>query len=428
MHFAMAKTAMTTLKGEETHALHGFCRKMLEYYKRWPAHRLLVAFDRPGGSAARLAILPDYKATRDAMPRGLRPQIDAMREACELLGAPSLAVDGYEADDLIAACVAAAREQGFADVIIASADKDLLQLVSDDAADPTQVSIWDDKLKKQVGAEQVVAKHGVRPRQVADLLALMGDSSDNVPGVPGVGAKTAATMLTDHGDLDAVLSAAAQKVKPSKREQALVEFAETARRARRLVTLDAEAPLDRAVVLGSPPQFDDDGLVDFLRRWELRKVEEQVAMLRRAEMKSAAAKAEKSSKAAANAAAKAETAEAKAAKATEEADKAEKDAANELRKVEEAMMAAATAPEKAMKAAAKAAKAQEKAAAKLEKAGRLQAEAEAAREAAQALGQGAAASAPQAAAVSAAAEPSTVASAADRGPETTPLSEQGVPF
>ena len=272
MHFALLSTGMTTKTGEPTHALHGFCTKLIDLHQRWPAHRMIVCFDLPGPTF-RTAELPGYKANRPPMPLPLQPQVNAMFEASELMGSPAMALPGYEADDLIAACVSAARARGVPDVIIVSSDKDLLQLLSDGEA-PTRVAMWNDRAKEMMDAEAVVAKHGVRPHQMGDLLALMGDQSDAVPGVPGVGAKVAAQLLGAHGSLEKVLESAAGQARPSKREAALVQHAETARLARRLVALAADAPVDAdSLILGSPPDgFGEPSLHAFLRRWELFKV------------------------------------------------------------------------------------------------------------------------------------------------------------
>lgn len=283
MHFALQQTSMTTRTGEATHALHGFCTKLLDLHKRWPTHRMLVCFDLPGGSFARNEELPEYKANRPPMPTPLQHQIEAMMAASDLMGAPALKAEGFEADDLIAACVAAAREQSVGEVLVCSGDKDLLQLVSEDEHDTTRVAVWNDKSKELIDAQGVVAKYGVRPSQMADLLALMGDASDNVPGIPGIGAKLAAKLLSAHGDLEAVLSSASNLKKPTKRSSAIVESAELARQARRLVQLDASVPLEPRLILGSPPRFDVEAaaLDNFLSRWELFSVKRSVQKLAR---------------------------------------------------------------------------------------------------------------------------------------------------
>ena len=129
------------------------------------------------------------------------------------------------------------------------------------------MTVWNDQKKVSYDAEAVVAKHGVRPSQIVDLLSLMGDASDNVPGVPGVGAKTAAKLLGEHGTLDEVLLAATNKKKPNKVMSSLVEHAETARRARRLVELDSDAPFNGDLLRGGPMKFEAHGLPAFLQRW-----------------------------------------------------------------------------------------------------------------------------------------------------------------
>jgi DNA polymerase-1 len=284
MHFALQGTSMSTVNGEPTHALHGFCTKLLDLHERFPGRRMVVAFDRPE-QTFRSAEFPAYKAQRPPMPDKLRAQLQAIFEAVPLFGALPLSAATFEADDVIAACVAAACEDGIESVLLVSSDKDLLQLVSADGA-PTSVALWNDAQKVLLDAAAVEAKFGVAPEQMGDLLALMGDASDNVPGVPGVGPKGAAKLLVTHGDLEAVLAAAGvgdakPSMKPGKRTSALVEHADVVRRSRGLVQLRADAPIDASLLLGGEPmRFDDDGLEPFLRRWELWRVARKAAQLR----------------------------------------------------------------------------------------------------------------------------------------------------
>ena len=219
MFFALQKSAMSTRDGRESHALHGFLYKVMEFHENYPAHRMIVAFDLPGATF-RSESQSDYKAQRPSMPMPLRPQIEAMKQACECLGMPALTAEGFEADDVIATCVAHARESGASEVVIVSSDKDLMQLVSEEG-EATEVVMFNDAKKLTVDAEAVERQFGVRPAQICDLLSLMGDASDNVPGVPGVGPKGAAKLLLDHGDLEDVLTAATD-MKPSKRNTALM--------------------------------------------------------------------------------------------------------------------------------------------------------------------------------------------------------------
>lgn len=280
MNFALAKTGMSTRAAEPTHALHGFCTKLIDLEFRFPQHRMAVAFDLPGPTFRSLK-LPSYKSGRPPMPGDLRSQIELIREACGLFGLPSLSEPSYEGDDILATCATAAAKAGFASVTIVTGDKDMLQLVTPDDA-PTRVAIWDDRAKRVMDGEAVRAKFGVAPHQIADYLALTGDASDAVPGVPGVGPKGAAQLLAAHGDLDAVLAAAAS-MKKSKRREALLDHAEQARRSRMLVELCRDVPLDPALATGLPMSFKSDELERFLKRWELNQVAGKVRKLRKAQ-------------------------------------------------------------------------------------------------------------------------------------------------
>ena len=181
-----------------------------------------------------------------------------------------------------------AARRGASDVVIVSSDKDLLQLVSapgaaDAAADSseTRVVVWNDSKKLELDDAAVEATFGVPPRLVGDLLALMGDASDEIPGVPGIGMKGAAKLLGEHGDLEGVLAAAAETMRPSKRRSALIEATEVARKARRLVGLVEEVPIDANVLCGGPISYEGPGLSTFFERWQLRKVEQTILRSRR---------------------------------------------------------------------------------------------------------------------------------------------------
>jgi DNA polymerase-1 len=278
MHYALQKTGMSTSDGRPSHAVHGFCFKLLDLHEIYPRHRMLVAFDLPGPTF-RSDELSSYKATRPPMPPQLRPQIDAMRDACESFGIPAVSAAGFEADDVIATCVGTARSERVPSVVIVTSDKDMMQLLAGPEAG-TCVSMWNDQKKKLVDPEAVEAQFGVRPEQMGDLLALMGDSSDNVPGVPGIGPKGAAKLLSEHGDLEGVLAAASSK-KPSKRTTALLEHADDARRAREVVRLRMDVPIEPDAARGRRPDFSRVQLTDFLQEWELGKVEAKVAKLRK---------------------------------------------------------------------------------------------------------------------------------------------------
>ena len=185
--------------GRPTNAIYGFI-KMLEKMRVALAPAGLIVVWDGGLNAERVSLLPEYKAQRPEMPDDLRPQLDAIGEFLAAAGVASYCVSGVEADDYIG-CLARQAELAGWDVVIASADKDFMQLVS------ARVGLLNPNDKSGVlwGRDQVVAKSGVPPEQVADWLALMGDAVDNIPGVPGVGPKTAADLLRQFGSVDVLL-------------------------------------------------------------------------------------------------------------------------------------------------------------------------------------------------------------------------------
>jgi DNA polymerase-1 len=229
---------LTSARGEPTHATFGtvsMLQKLIE--ERKPVY-LGVAMDSPG-PRLRTELDARYKAHRPPPPDDLVVQMKRSREFVEAYRIPIFIADGLEADDLLAVAVARAKEKGLR-VVIASSDKDLMQLVDDE-----QVMLWDAMRDKVYGVPEVVAKFGVPPGQVRDLLALVGDASDNVPGVAGVGMKTAAELLTQFGSLDAIYAGLDQVKKPRIRES-LKENEAEARLSQQLVTLhtDTEVKLD----------------------------------------------------------------------------------------------------------------------------------------------------------------------------------------
>jgi len=216
-------------EGKPTNAIYGFV-KMLEKMRTalQPTH-LIVVWDG-GLSAERMTALPDYKAQRPEMPMDLRPQFDEIESFLAAAGIASYCADGVEADDYIATLARRAAENW--NVVIASSDKDFMQLVSD------RIGLFNpnDKTGTIWGREQVLAKTGVEPEQVADWLALMGDAVDNIPGVPGVGPKTAAELLKQFGSVENLL-ARLDEVKSDKLRQSLRESATAVLRNQKLVRL-----------------------------------------------------------------------------------------------------------------------------------------------------------------------------------------------
>jgi DNA polymerase I len=259
--------------GTPVNAVHGFVRMVQACRKEFAPELMLVVFDA-GGDGGRRAAYQEYKAHRPPAPEDLRPQFPLIREATDALGIPRVESSDYEADDLIAAYALAAREAGKR-VVIVSSDKDLMQLVS--VGDGPPLLMWDTMKGKTIGPDEVREKFGVLPHRLGDLLALTGDSSDNIPGVPGIGPKTAAALLEEHGDLEGVLLAAPQ-IKQKKRRERLVEHAEDARVSRELVELRTDValpvPIDELVDHGA----DEQRVVEFFTPLGFKQVLREVGV------------------------------------------------------------------------------------------------------------------------------------------------------
>jgi len=234
-YHAFRGKGLSNLEGQTTHAVYVFVtmlRKMIADHA--PAY-IAASFDL-AGPTFRDALVDDYKANRAAMPDDLREQTSWVHEACEALGVPIVTAEGFEADDVIGTLALSALREGF-EVTIVSIDKDFFQLVQDGIRiyDPREDGAWFD-------ADGVVAKFGVRPTQVVDVLALVGDASDNVSGVAGIGKKGAVDLVTQFGSLDALLERV-DELKPKQRD-ALTTHRATALQSRELVTIRTDVPLD----------------------------------------------------------------------------------------------------------------------------------------------------------------------------------------
>src|SRR5712692_6763089 len=258
--------------GLQVNAVLGFCNMLWKLMRDMkpeerPTH-LAVVFDR-SEKTFRTDMYPDYKAHRPDPPDDLRPQFPLIREAVRAFDLPCLEQAGFEADDLIATYVRQACDAG-ATTTIVSSDKDLMQLVTD------CVVMYDTMKDKRIGIPEVIEKFGVPPAKVIEVQALIGDSTDNVPGVPGIGVKTAAQLIGEYGDLETLLSRAGE-IKQEKRRQALIDNAEQARLSKRLVTLDDHVKLD--VPLADLAVHDPDykRLIAFLKAMEFASLTRRVA-------------------------------------------------------------------------------------------------------------------------------------------------------
>ena len=254
---------MTRPDGTPVNAVYGFTTMVMKLIEETDADHIAVIFDK-ARKTFRNDIYPEYKAHRPPPPDELIPQFALVREATEALGVAAVDLEGFEADDLIATYTRHAREAG-ARVTIVSSDKDLMQLVDD------HVVLMDAMKNRIIGPDQVKEKFGVGPERVVDVQALAGDSSDNVPGVAGIGVKTAALLINEYGDLDSLLERA-QEIKQPKRRQALVDEAEKARLSRRLVLLRADAPVPAALGTFAVKAPDPKTLLDFLKTQNFRSL------------------------------------------------------------------------------------------------------------------------------------------------------------
>ena len=241
--------------GTPINAVFGFTKMLLKLKADLNPSHIIVIFDA-GRVTFRNDIYPDYKANRSEPPEELVPQFALVRQAAEAIGLPVLEMPGFEADDLIASYARQAEQAGMSCLIVSS-DKDLMQLVRGN------ITMLDPMKNRPIGREEVIEKFGVTPDKVVDVQALAGDSTDNVPGVPGVGVKTAAELINQFGDLDSLL-AAAETIKQPKRRENLIQFAEQARISRQLVYLKDDVDVPLAIDGLVTPQAEEEKLMGFL--------------------------------------------------------------------------------------------------------------------------------------------------------------------
>ncbi len=222
--------SLTSPSGQPTNAIYGFIRMLGKVQARVQPTHTVVAWDG-GLTAERMRLLPEYKAQRAEMPAGLAPQLDGMVEYLRAAGVCSLRKEGCEADDCIAALTAQGAAAGLA-VVIASSDKDFMQLV----AGGVKLLVPQDKTEGLWDAGQVRQKTGVAPAQIVDWLSLVGDASDNIPGVPGIGAKIAAELLGQFGTID-VMYGRLPEVRSERVRTRLLAEEEAVRRNQQLIRL-----------------------------------------------------------------------------------------------------------------------------------------------------------------------------------------------
>src|SRR4051794_13833510 len=257
--------------GLQVNAVLGFCNMLWKLLRDMkpedqPTH-LAVVFDK-SQHTFRNELYADYKAHRPPAPDDLIPQFGFIRHAVHAFDLPCLEQAGFEADDLIATYVRQACAIG-ASATIVSSDKDLMQLVND------CVVMYDTMKDKKIGIPEVIEKFGVPPEKVIEVQSLIGDSTDNVPGVPGIGVKTAAQLISEYGDLETLLARAGE-IKQDKRREALVNNAEAARLSKQLVTLDQNVPLEVPIADLAVHEPDYPNLIPFLQKMGFKTLAQRV--------------------------------------------------------------------------------------------------------------------------------------------------------
>ncbi len=258
--------------GLQVNAVLGFCNMLWKLLREMPKDNqpthLGIVFDK-SEVTFRNKLYSDYKAHRSPAPDDLIPQFALIREAVRAFELPCLEQSGFEADDLIATYVREACERG-ATATIVSSDKDLMQLVTD------CVTMYDTMKDRRIGIPEVIEKFGVPPEKVVEVQALAGISVDNVPGVPGIGVKTAAQLIIEYGDLETLLNRAGE-IKQPKRREALIENAEKARLSKQLVMLDDKVKLDVPLDELAVHEPDSRKLIAFLKALEFSTLTRRVA-------------------------------------------------------------------------------------------------------------------------------------------------------
>lgn len=258
---------MTRSDGTPVNAVMGFCNMIIKLIDGTDADHIACVFDY-SSKTFRNELYDQYKAHRPDTPEELVPQFPLIREAARAFNLPVVEMEGYEADDIIATYTRLAREAG-AEVTIVSSDKDMMQLVGEG------VMMLDGLKTKEIREPEVFEKFGVTPDKVTEVQALAGDSADNVPGVPGIGVKTAAQLIHEYGDLETLLERAGEIKQPKRREK-LLAHADDARMSLKLVTLEQHVPLEQGLetLVRRPPEAEP--LLGFLQSQEFRTITARV--------------------------------------------------------------------------------------------------------------------------------------------------------
>jgi len=258
-YFAFIRNPLINSRGEDTSAAFGFTNTILSLVREKQPDYLAIVFDT-GRKTFRHELYPHYKATRQKMPEPMITQVPRIRQAVDALGIQRLEVEGYEADDVIGTLAVKAEREGF-DVVMVTGDKDFMQLVN------PHVTMFVPMKNEIITPEVIMEKFGITPERIVDLLALMGDASDNVPGIPKVGEKTARSLLAEFGSLDEILARCDQISKAALRV-CVKENREIALLSRKLVTIKTDVPVDVDLESLKFQGFSADTAIPFFREME----------------------------------------------------------------------------------------------------------------------------------------------------------------
>ena len=253
--------------GQPVGAVHGFIRDMANLLEHCQPDYLVCAFDAPGDTF-RHEMYDQYKATRDPMPDDLRSQVPIIRRLLEAMAIPSFSIPGYEADDILATIARQAEERG-CNCLLVTSDKDCRQLITD------RVQMYNIRKDAVFDAKALMESWGVRPEQVVDFQSLVGDSVDNIPGVPQIGPKTACELLEKYGTLEAVLDHA-EEVTAKKRRENLLAGRETAMLSRQLVKLDADVPVEMDWQQAHVGGMDYEQVAELCDEFDFRRLKERL--------------------------------------------------------------------------------------------------------------------------------------------------------
>ncbi len=262
-----ALPSLTNTSGVPVGAVVGFCNMLWRIINEHKTNKLAVIFDTPHKNFRNL-IFPDYKANRSEPPEDLQPQFKIIREAVDAFGISQVELKGFEADDLIATYTKLCLKEGWS-VDIISSDKDLMQLIK------TDVRMLDPIKSKVIEKQQVLDKFGVMPEKVVEVQALAGDSVDNIPGVPGVGLKTAAELINKYGNIENLIKKANEITQPKRRES-IINNAQNARISLKLATLKDDIPIEKKINELSNNTYNKNQLIQFLDKFEFTNLKNRI--------------------------------------------------------------------------------------------------------------------------------------------------------